>query len=220
VSIRPGVNAIQSVLNARMGSMGNLICDRELTGLGKTPDTLTAEDLDTYIMRLVEAISPVLGRAKAHEVGNDMSSAALSALYGAEGGPAQREAQKFSVVQAFLIYTDGRLLAHTSAAGDMGVDKDIVSSMLTAVQNFVAESLGKGDTGALDELRYGNTKILIAREKDVSMAVVVTGQHFEPVRHYMSQSLKEMTKHYGTVLANWTGNQSHVKGLQYYTDVL
>lgn len=218
--MRPAVNVIRSVLTSRIGSMAGLLCDNELAAMGKNPDTLSTEDLDAYIMRLVEAVSPLLGRTKAREAGNEMSAAALSVLYGVEGGTGGARVHKFKVVQAYIIYSDGRLIAHNAEAEDSGLDKDIVSSMLTAVQNFVAESLGKDDTGALDELRYGNTKILIARETDVSMAVVVTGEQFEPVRTFMAQALKDVTRLYGPVLKDWSGNLAVVQGIQYYLDVL
>lgn len=220
MNTKRAIAAIESILTARMGSMGKLICEKERSSLGKPAEAMGADDIDTYIMRIVEAISPVMGRVKAHEVGNELSGAALSALYGGEGAAGTARERKFQVIQAFIIYSDGRLLAHTSAQSDASIDKEIVSSMLTAVQSFVAESLGKGDAGALDELRYGNTKILISREGGVSMAVVVAGEDFGPVRHYMRQALKEANEFYSSTLASWSGNTDDVKGLQYYTDVI
>ena len=65
---------------------------------------------------------------------------------------------KYKVEELYLIYKDGRLLRNVSAV-EVKTDTDIMSGMLTAINDFVQDSFQtEGDLGSID---YGNNKIIL-----------------------------------------------------------
>ncbi|MEW5761302.1 MAG: hypothetical protein AB1779_11120, partial [Candidatus Thermoplasmatota archaeon] len=52
------------------------------------------------------------------------------------------EKEEFAVEDVFLIYKDGRLIQHTTRRIKADMDEEILTSMLTAVQTFIKDSLG------------------------------------------------------------------------------
>jgi len=118
---------------------------------------------------------------------------------------AKRE-KVFTIEEVFLIYKDGRLIAHNTRRLKADVDKDILTGMLTAVQNFVAESFQKDEAGVLDEMHYGNLNILIENGPHANMAVVVHGEEPKDMRNKIKNILAEIHSTYGPYLADWDGD--------------
>ncbi|MCG3211342.1 MAG: hypothetical protein FOGNACKC_04986 [Anaerolineae bacterium] len=87
-----------------------------------------------------------------------------------------REALPFQVTDLFLIHLEtGLLLWHNSTNPNHSPDTDLISGMLTAIRDFVAESFGRDKTGQLDEIQYGDQRILIEAARYSYLAVVVDG---------------------------------------------
>ena len=77
---------------------------------------------------------------------------------------------KYKVEELYLIYKDGRLIRNISAV-EIKTDSDIMSGMLTAINDFVQDSFNtEGDLGSID---YGNNKIILQRENHSYLAAVV-----------------------------------------------
>jgi hypothetical protein len=125
-------------------------------------------------------------------------------------GYVQREQAKiqkaFVIEEVFLIYRDGRLIAHNTRRLKADVDKDILTGMLTAVQNFVRESFQKDEDGILDEMHYGNLRIIIENGPFANMAVVINGPEPKDIRNKMKSILGEIHQTYGAYLAEWDGD--------------
>ena len=80
---------------------------------------------------------------------------------------------KYKVEELYLIYKDGRLVKNLSDV-EVKTDCDIMSGMLTAINDFVQDSFNtEGDLGSID---YGNNKIILQREKHSYLAAVVYGE--------------------------------------------
>jgi len=119
----------------------------------------------------------------------------------------QAKLQKaFVIEEVFLIYRDGRLIAHNTRRLKADVDKDILTGMLTAVQNFVRESFQKDEDGILDEMHYGNLRVVIENGPYANMAVVVNGPEPKDIRNRMKVILGEIHQTYGAYLAEWDGD--------------
>lgn len=100
--------------------------------------------------------------------------AQVSGISGAE--MTLREALPFNVAEIFLIHRDsGLLLWHLSRDPDASPDSDLISGMLTAIRDFVKESFGRGEEGQLDEIQYGERRILIETAQYAYLAVVIDG---------------------------------------------
>ena len=124
------------------------------------------------------------------------------------------------IEDVFLMYRDGRLIAHNTRRLRPDVDGDILSGMLTAVTAFVKESFREADTEELNELRYGKTKILIERGEYICLAVVVSGVASPKMREKMKESVQYISQTYATVLENWDGSVSKLKDINHIVEKL
>ncbi|MEM3342012.1 MAG: hypothetical protein QW728_04905, partial [Thermoplasmata archaeon] len=97
------------------------------------------------------------------------------------------------ITNVFIVYHDGRLIFSWPEKGEAGFDTDIMSSMLTAVQMFIADSF-KDQTGMLSSMRYGNLEIRIERGVQMYMAVVISGPIPKGIKKSMRESLIEIRK--------------------------
>ncbi|MHC5012285.1 MAG: hypothetical protein ACYTG6_15300, partial [Planctomycetota bacterium] len=82
----------------------------------------------------------------------------------------------YRVEQVFLIHGEtGLLLNHVAAEAVDVKDGDVVSGMLTAIQDFVRDSFGDGDGDSLDALDVGDLTVWIERGPHAVLAVVIRG---------------------------------------------
>jgi hypothetical protein len=103
-----------------------------------------------------------------------------------------------------LVNTDGRLLAHVGDLGD-AEDELLVSSMLTAVQQFIEEVMKKEKAGAIKEFLYEDLKIAVERGQRIYLAVFIEGYATERLRRMMKAIVTEMEMKYSSELAHWDG---------------
>lgn len=90
-----------------------------------------------------------------------------------------RAALPFRIVEVLLIHREsGLLLRHVSHDGEAFGDSDLVSGMLTAIRDFAQDTFGPSEDGQLNEIQYGDHRIIIEVAEFIYMAVVVQG--FEP----------------------------------------
>ena len=111
---------------------------------------------------------------------------------------------KYKIEELYLIYSDGRLVSHISDV-ESKIDTDIMSGMLTAMNDFVKDSFtSKEDLGSMD---YGQNKILLQRGKNYYLAAVVYGQ----VDRFIKGKLANILRNIATNcphLVNWDGDTS------------
>ncbi|NNF99175.1 MAG: OmpA family protein [Desulfobacteraceae bacterium] len=83
----------------------------------------------------------------------------------------------YQVEQVFFIHRKtGLMLAHVLANGDKSKDPDLVSGMLSAIQDFVHDSFGGEDEDLLDTLRIGNSRTVWVEQGPFAfLAVVIRG---------------------------------------------
>ena len=94
-----------------------------------------------------------------------------------------RDALPFQVAEIFLVHRESGLLLLHSVAGPIADpalptaedNADLVSGMLTAIRDFAQDAFGRGQEGQLDEIQYGNRRILIEACQHVYLAAVVDG---------------------------------------------
>jgi CBS domain-containing protein len=115
--------------------------------------------------------------------------------------------------QAFLIRTDGKLLARV-ARGKSELDEDIVASMLMALEHFVAHSLTGKERGKFDELHYGDLKIVLRHGSGLLFAVFVVGDVTDNLLNTMDVIVNHVESKYGEMLSAWDGDWTHLGPLQ------
>jgi cell division septum initiation protein DivIVA len=129
---------------------------------------------------------------------------------------ALRDALPFSIREIFLIqHGSGLLLAHYHPSDDEYPDTDLISAMLTAIRDFVHDSFGKGGAeNELDEVQYGDQRIIIQSGRFAYLAVVITGVEPEGLRARIHSLLSELHVKYAAFFKRYDGNTDTVPDLR------
>jgi len=117
--------------------------------------------------------------------------------------------------EVFLISQVGLLISHISRSTEEGIDEDILSSMLTAVQDFVKDSFGGGgdaSRGGLGKLEYKDTKIIMEHGDLVYIAAVTSGEEHPDMKKDIRKLLAEIEETYFDLLAEWDGDLDKLSG--------
>jgi len=159
-------------------------------------------------------VSEVLEQAKAEN---------FSVLTGrcAEGGdPYLAFVQAFSdsttIEEAFLIYRDGRVITHWSRKEDFSADAEVVSSMLSAIQDFISQSFTSSAGGALKEVKHGALDLIMEHAPNAYLALVVSGPRPLGIHEQMKRVLDKVQAAYGPVMDKWDGVVNRFKGVEDY----
>ena len=121
---------------------------------------------------------------------------------------------KYKVEELYLIYKDGRLLRNVSAV-EVKTDTDIMSGMLTAINDFVQDSFQtEGDLGSID---YGNNKIILQRGDHSYLAAVIYGEIDNMFKGKMINAVRTVET-INPNIANWDGDSESIKQVKPYLD--
>jgi hypothetical protein len=127
--------------------------------------------------------------------------------------------RNYTIEEVFLIYKDGRLIVHNTRRLKPDMDKDVLTGMLTAVQNFVKDSFSE-ERGHLNELKYGNLKILMENGPRANLAVVISGVEPPTLRPNMKTLLAGIHEKYNNVLDDWDGDTGTLRVLKRHIGML
>ena len=118
-----------------------------------------------------------------------------------------------SVQDVFLVYGDGVIIRHLSKRGAIGMDEDLAIAMLTAIQEFVQQSMRSAQ---LKSMQAGEHNILIERDPDrmFYIAVIHTGTVSEELRKAINNTTRSIKDNYGDVLKKWNGNIALFDGVE------
>ena len=134
------------------------------------------------------------------------------------GGASRAEASlrtslPFAVNEVFLIHREsGLLLWHTSRDPEAARDSDLVGSMLTAIRDFARDAFGRGRGGQLEEIEYGDQRILLEAARHAYLAVVVGGVEPPRFRVDMRERIVEIEHSYAAALRDYDGDPTRLAG--------
>lgn len=114
--------------------------------------------------------------------------------------------------EVFLMYKDGRLIRHETRRLKPDMDQDILASMLVAVQEFIKDSF-RGEKGALEEMKFGEFKLIVGRGNSVIIVASIIGEEVELFKIQMERVLADIELGYGPMLREWDGDRSKVESL-------
>lgn len=115
----------------------------------------------------------------------------------------------YEVQQVFLIHqTTGLLLNHVEREGSVSQSPDMVSSMLTAIGDFVSDSFQSDQGQSLDMIEVGEMSIWLERSPTVILALAIRGNAPESLRTTMQETLEQVELLYSDALANFNGDVS------------
>ena len=124
---------------------------------------------------------------------------------------------KAQIHQLFLLHKNGLLIRHYSRDLRGDLDTDVLGGMLVAVQNFVRESFQfrKGD---LDEMKFGQYKILLMHGQHVILAAVLTGQYLERMKSVLTLAVERLEQDFGEKFQDWSGAMADFDGMDALMD--
>lgn len=116
-----------------------------------------------------------------------------------------RKYKDFKIRDVFLIYKDGRLIKHIATHSEASLDHFTVSSMLTAISNYINDSFRTEKTGSrYGELQHGDLRVLVEHGDNVDLAVVVSGEYPPKLKRIMARTLTDLESTYS--LKKWDGD--------------
>lgn len=132
---------------------------------------------------------------------------------------APKRSTETTIDDVFLLYRDGLLIKHETRRLKPDIDTDILSGMLTAVQQFVKDSF-RSEEGDLDELTFGQMHILIGRGKWVILAAMIQGDGTDAMMEQVKRCVQDVEDHQWDQLDGWDGDMVIAKVLSPYVKKL
>lgn len=198
-------------LNAVMGEM-----------LGRAVDTSIKRNRST----LAEALFPIMGPAIRKAVGQAIAdlvetlNRAIEYSFTRRGIQWRIEAMRtgksvgeialshsliFRVEQVFLIHRETGVLLQQAGNEETTRDSDLMSSMLTAIQDFVKDSFSVDQSDELDSLQVGELRVWIERGPKAILAAAIRGNPPVKLRTTLQTSLEAIHAELATELEEFTG---------------
>ena len=193
-----GVGIAAVYLRSRWRERGELLGLSALgaEGGGSGP-THGGEDTDASAGR-----NAVLGGASAAQSGSDSIPTV----------PVVEEVDPFTIVEAFLIYRDGRLLLHRQSAQARAADSELLASMLVAIKTFVSESFES--KGGLESFSFDQHTVVVEASPHLFLAAVVDGTPPPRLPEELQAVLDTIEGLYLGVLDGWDGATAPFAGCQ------
>ncbi len=119
----------------------------------------------------------------------------------------------YRVEQVFLIHRESGLLIEHVATADAAVqDTDLVSSMLTAIQDFVHDSFGGKKSDELEMMEVGDFKLWLQHGPVAILAAVVRGVPPPLLRQVFEREVEAIHKKYASELNEFQGDSAPLSG--------
>lgn len=125
-----------------------------------------------------------------------------------------RDSLPFFIDEIFLLEKKSSiLLAHASRTGGESVDSDLVGGMLAAINDFIKTSF-TSDGGALNEIHFGESKIMLTESLYFHAAVVVKGTPDLQFLDRIESVLANIHILYRRQLKNFNGSMDPLSGIE------
>ena len=205
--------------------------DRQLArALAPTMESAISESVRRNPREIATAIFPVLGPAIRKALAETMAALVDSINRAVEhtfsfrglgwrieawrtGTPYAQVVLKHSLVyrveQLFLIHAEtGLLLAHAAPPQLKVADADLVSGMLTAIQDFVSDSFKQeeGGGGRLRSFSVGELTVIVEPGPQALLAAVIRGQAPESLRLKLQDTLETVHLQFAAAFADFQGD--------------
>jgi len=113
----------------------------------------------------------------------------------------------YQVEQIFLIHRNtGLMLQHLVAKEVASQDPDLVSGMLTAIQDFMRDSFGLEEGESLDTLQIGNRSVWIEQGPHAMLTAVIRGNPPEDLKSILNETIESIHLTQGEELESFEGD--------------
>jgi tetratricopeptide (TPR) repeat protein/predicted regulator of Ras-like GTPase activity (Roadblock/LC7/MglB family) len=127
-------------------------------------------------------------------------------------------------VEAVYLISHTGLLIKEMIREETILDSDIFSSMLSAVENFVKDSLstfsGTEKEGVLNTLGFEDYRIIIESGRTINLVALLSGKENEFLINDMKDISWKLDNKFGTLFEAWDGNEDRIEGIQTYLSPL
>lgn len=124
-----------------------------------------------------------------------------------------REALPFQPRELLLIHREsGLLLAYCAQGAASSPDLDLISGMLTAIRDFTRDAFGESQPGSLDEIQYGERRVLIEGHRHAYLAAVIDGVEPRDYRQQLRHCLIAVDQRFGAELQQYQGDAARLDG--------
>lgn len=114
---------------------------------------------------------------------------------------------RYRVEQVFLIHREtGLLLQHVARPDQVIQDSDMVSGMLTAIQDFGRDSFSGTSGQGLETADWGKRKFWVQHGPTTILAAEVSGTPPPELRHRLQRTLEQFETEYGPSLTSFQGD--------------
>jgi outer membrane protein OmpA-like peptidoglycan-associated protein len=209
--------------------------DDELAqALGPTVTTAIERSVRKNPQPLIDAIFPVIGPAIRRAISVALSgmvqslNQSMAYSFSVQGLKWRVEAWRtgkpfaevvllhtllFRVEQVFLIHREtGLLLQHVVAGGAAVQDADMVSGMLTAIQDFVHDSFNSPAEEQLETLEMGDLTVWIEQGPLAILAAVIRGTAPQELRTVFQETLETIHLQFRPALQDFSGDATEFDG--------
>lgn len=202
---------LRKVLFLRAGDGFSLEVGLRPAGAGEL-----AYDIETFCQR---AFDGVAYSSKVHRWLNvaldSPPEPAAEERPGERPGPAAPPEEPAGTVmeEVYVVFNDGRLVLHEARRDRREVDELSLSSLLTAVQNFIKESF-RYETGGLGKLEFGNLKMVLEHGRLIYIAAVLSGREPPELRPRLRRLIEDIERDRFDASGLWDGNMSAFEDLR------
>lgn len=113
----------------------------------------------------------------------------------------------YRVDQVLLIHREsGLLLGHETRETEVAKDKELVSAMLTAIQDFVRDSFDVDDETPLGALEVGGLKVWIEQGPQAYLAAVIRGNPPAELHAVLRDTLEQVHFEFEPVFQDYSGD--------------
>lgn len=128
-----------------------------------------------------------------------------------------RETLQYRVEHAFLIHgKSGVLLRSASLEGAKAADSDMVAGMLTAVRDFIKDSLELRRSEDVNAIMSGDHAIIVEEGPRASLALIVRGVPDASLRTLMQETLEQIHLRLAGALEKYSGDASALEPADRY----
>jgi OOP family OmpA-OmpF porin len=114
---------------------------------------------------------------------------------------------RYRVEQVFLIHREtGLLLQHAARADQIVQDSDLVSGMLTAIQDFVRDSFTGAGGQEVETIELGEFNLWVQHGPAATLAAVVSGTPPPELRTLLERTLEQIHSDFAMALSTFKGD--------------
>jgi outer membrane protein OmpA-like peptidoglycan-associated protein len=203
--------------------------------LAPTVETALRESIRRNPREIASAIFPILGPAIRKSIAETMAALVRSINSAVEHSLSPRgikwrieswrtgvpypqvvlkHALVYRVEQAFLIHAEsGLLLAHATAPGLQVPDADLISGMLSAIQDFVKDSFRPAEGATLRTFSVGEHTVQVEAGPAALLALVIKGEAPESVLRKQQDTLEAIHLQFSEALSEFNGDTAQFQSV-------